>query len=252
MKKALSFCLFFLSLYQTALSQTVQPLQNQLLRDQGFDICLGISYNVISDSPRLSHSDEFGNSTWTSLRSSAYSIEVPVNYRIGGLLFATSSIGIKDLLLTPLSNETSNSMAESETHYPFDLSRGYSNSLWSEYRFSIGSELIKFGVSINHLLYASKKRNEENLLISLGKNSYSRFVPSIFVEYSLETTHFRLGLRGNFQFWYYLDGKKLFRTTGEEQRSFDTGPDFSLSFFVAYKLFESYGRYHSYYNSLGL
>lgn len=252
MKKLLSLILLLFISSLLSYSQVVQPLKKKTPMRRKMDVGLRIGYFPAHKGTydRLFYDDPYGNTRYITLRPTTLQVDVPLNLTWDAF-YVLTGLGVKWIGYTPRSVETISSYAERVLDYPYSFVNGYLSSFWGTYSLSVGLKNILLvdlglGISLDCFLAASKISNPDNLFISIGRNSYSSVVPTFFIETGFDTARFRINARAGFQARGYLDGERLYRTTGQLQRSFDTGPEISLGLLLTYKLYSSYGKYRVY------
>lgn len=226
------------------LAQVVRPLHNSHVAYKPFDIGLCLTSYVTSERSGLYYYDE--NGTWSSLdlHQSTFAVSAPFTFNYN-LISVIAELGYKQVLYTPEQSTSQTAYAKRIVDFPLITNSGYLSSHWASCSLSVGilSNLISAGFSLDFFMGSTKKDNQYFHFISVGNNSYHRMVPSFYLMPGFSTAHLRINLRVGFQARGYLDGVRLFKTTGREQNRFKDGFNCIAGLSIIYKIFTTYGKY---------
>lgn len=247
MKKFLVTGIFLMGTINGCLAQVVRPLHNSHVVYKPFDIGLSLTSYIDSGRPGLYYYDENGASSIVDLHQSTFAVSVPISLEYNAVS-VVAEFGYKQVLYTPEQSTNRTAFAERIIEFPLTTDNGYLCSHWASCSLSVGFcsteiDLIKAGFSIDFFLDSTKKDNPYFHFVSVGNNSYSRLVPSFYWMPGFSTAHFRINLRVGFQARGYLDGVRLFKTTGHEQNRFKDGFNGIAGLSIIYKIFTTYGKY---------
>ena len=214
---------------------------------------LGVSFSLITSSftpnfnyfQSLSFIDDTGKTSQLDMNQTKFSISIPLNIRYKVWLF-TTDCGYRSISYTPKTVTTQTAYAKRIVRFPYGSRYGYLTSNWAYTSFAAGKEHLQIGLCFDYYIGSTKKDNSYLHFKSIGNNSYSSIVPTFFMKSGLSTSHLRVILIIELQTKGYLDGIKLFKTTGIEQSAFVGVPSLSVGVSLNYKIYSSYGKYHVY------
>lgn len=247
MKRWFSIIFFILASSCVCKAQFIDLLNKQKLNTYMYD--LGVSFSLFTPNSisfqSLSFIDDMGYTSYLDMNQTKFSISIPLNIRYKIWLF-TTDCGYRSITYTPKTVTTQTAYAKRAVHYPYGFKYGYISSNWAYTSIAAGFEIFQLGLCFDYYIGSTKKDNSYLHFKSIGNNSYSSIVPTIFIKSGMSTSHLRVNVLLGFQTKGYLDGIKLFKTTGIKQSAFDDAPSLSFGLSINYKFYSSYGKYHVY------